>query len=91
MAQAAWLLLFIVWQAGAPPASPSSLDFDTFKARVQPLLAEKRPGHARCITCHSTGTAFRLQRLPAGRTAYTDAESRKNFEAATRVVLPGSR
>ena len=89
MAQAAWLLLFIVWQAGAPPASTSSLNFDTFKSRVQPLLAEKRPGHARCITCHSTGTAFRLQRLPAGRTAYTDAESRKNFEAATRVVLPG--
>ncbi len=89
MAQAAWLLLFIVWQAGSPPGSTSPLDFDTFKSRVQPLLAEKRPGHARCITCHSTGTAFRLQRLPAGRTAYTDAESRKNFEAATRVVLPG--
>ena len=28
-------------------------------------------------------------RLPAGRTAYTDEESRKNFEAVTRVVLPG--
>src|SRR5947208_14174212 len=89
MAQAAWLLLFIVWQAGAPPPTTWSWDCDTFKPRMQPLLAEKRPGHARCITCHSTGTAFRLQRLPAGRTAYTDAESRKNFEAATRVVLPG--
>ena len=89
MARAAWLLLFIVWQAGAPPAAPSSLDFDTFKAKVQPLLAEKRPGHARCITCHSTGTAFRLLRLPTGRTAYTDEESRKNFDAAARVVLPG--
>jgi len=56
---------------------------------LQPLLAEKRPRHARCITCHSTGTAFRLQRLPAGRAAYTEEESRKNFEAASRVVLPG--
>jgi hypothetical protein len=80
-----WLILFlsVLFQ----PAS--SLDFDGFKAKVQPLLAEKRPGHARCITCHSTGTAFRLVRLPAGRTEYTDDESRKNFAAVTRVVLPG--
>jgi hypothetical protein len=80
-----WLILFlnVLFQ----PAS--SLDFDGFKAKVQPLLAEKRPGHARCITCHSTGTAFRLVRLPAGRTEYTDEESRKNFQAVTRVVLPG--
>ena len=80
-----WLILFlsVLFQ----PAS--SLDFDTFKAKVQPLLAEKRPGHARCITCHSTGTAFRLVRLPAGRKEYTDEESRKNFQAVTRVVLPG--
>ena len=80
-----WLILFlnVLFQ----PAS--SLDFDAFKAKVQPLLAEKRPGHARCITCHSTGTAFRLVRLPQGRTAYTEEESRKNFEAASRMVLPG--
>jgi hypothetical protein len=85
-----WLILFLllVPQAVAPP--PSTLDYEFFKTKVQPLLAEKRPGHARCITCHSTGTAFRLQRLPAGRTAYTEEESRKNFEAAARVVVPGT-
>ena len=80
-----WMILFLYLL----PQAPSNLDFDYFKAKVQPLLAEKRPGHARCITCHSTGTAFRLVRLPQGRTAYTDDESRKNFEAAARVVLPG--
>jgi hypothetical protein len=80
-----WLILFfsVLFQTA------SSLDFDRFKAKVEPLLAEKRPGHARCITCHSTGTAFRLVRLPPGRTAYTEEESRKNFQAVTRVVLPG--
>ena len=56
---------------------------------MQPLLTEKRPGHARCITCHSTGTAFRLIRLPPGRDAYTEEESRKNFEAASRMVVAG--
>jgi len=80
-----WLILFLSFL----PQAASTLDFDYFRAKVQPLLAEKRPGHARCITCHSTGTAFRLQRLPAGRAAYTEEESRKNFEAASRVVLPG--
>jgi hypothetical protein len=67
----------------------STLDYGEFKAKIQPLLTEKRPGHARCITCHSTGTNFRLTRLPKGRTEYTEEESRKNFEAVTRVVLPG--
>src|SRR5947209_9671457 len=79
------LILFLSLLAQAA----SSLDYGEFKAKVQPLLAEKRPGHARCITCHSTGTAFRLIRLPQGRTAYTEEESRKNFEAASRMVLPG--
>ena len=80
-----WFIAFFVLLL--QPAS--GLDFDAFKATVQPLLTEKRPGHARCITCHSTGTAFRLIRLPAGRTAYTEEESRKNFEAASRMVRPG--
>ena len=81
-----WLTLFLtlLLQAAAP-----ALDYDVYKAKVEPLLAEKRPGHARCITCHSTGTAFRLQPLPKGRTAYTDEESRKNFTAVARFVLPG--
>ena len=80
-----WLILFsALWPQAAP-----SLDYEIFKTKVQPLLAEKRPGHARCITCHSTGTAFRLQRPPKGRSEYTEEETRKNFEAASRFVVPG--
>ena len=88
-----WLILFFILQAPAPQtarpaAAPSTLDFDFYKARVEPLFVEKRPGHARCVVCHSTGTAFRLQALPVGR-AWNDEESRKNFEVASRFVLPG--
>ena len=79
------LILFLTLLFQATPA----LDYDLYKQKVEPLLAEKRPGHARCITCHSTGTAFRLQPLPKGRAAYTDEESRKNFAAVSRFVLPG--
>ena len=82
-----WMFVIMLAQAAAGPAS--TLDYGYFKSKVQPLLLEKRPGHARCSTCHSRSTAFRLQELPRGRTAYTEEESRKNFAAASRMVLPG--
>jgi hypothetical protein len=81
------IFFFIALSQAASPGT--SLDYEMFKDKVQPLLQEKRPGHARCITCHSTGTAFRLQPLPKGRNAYTDEETRKNFAAAAKFVLPG--
>ena len=67
-----------------------SLDYETFKTKVQPIFVAKRPGHARCVSCHSSGTPLRLQPLPAGRTMWNEEESRKNFEAVKRVVVPGS-
>ena len=67
-----------------------SLDFETFKTQVQPIFLAKRPGHARCISCHASGTPLRLQPLPPGRMMWNDEESRKNFEAVRRVVVPGS-
>lgn len=67
-----------------------SLDFEMFKTQVQPIFLAKRPGHARCISCHASGTPLRLQPLPPGRTMWDEEESRKNFEAVRRVVVPGS-
>lgn len=73
----------------SPPNAIENLDFAYFRDRVQPLLLEKRPGHARCYVCHSTGTPFRLQALPPGAKEWTEEQSRKNFEAARRFVTPG--
>jgi hypothetical protein len=81
-----WLILFFVVASQSAP----DLDFAFFKAKVEPLLLEKRPGHARCVVCHSTATAFRLQPLPAGARQWTDEQSQKNFEAARRFVKPGN-
>jgi len=80
-----WVILFLALQA----AAGSTLDYDLFKTKVEPLLLEKRPGHARCYVCHSTGTAFRLQALSPGATTWNDEQSQKNFEAVKRFVLPG--
>jgi hypothetical protein len=76
-------------KAGAAVAADQALDFEFFKANVQPVFLLKRPGHARCYVCHSSGTNFRLQRLPKGATTWTEEQSRQNFEAAVRQVVPG--
>jgi hypothetical protein len=75
--------------AGQTPAT-AALDYDVFKTQVQPIFLARRPGHARCISCHGSGTPLRLQPLPAGRAMWNDEESRKNFEAVKRAVVPGS-
>jgi len=78
----------IVFLAALLQASPE-LDYAMFKAKIEPLLLEKRPGHARCVVCHSTGTAFRLQALSPGANSWTEEQSQKNFEMVRRFVLPG--
>ena len=77
-------------QQAVVPASSPTLDYEFFKMRVQPIFLTKRPGHARCISCHSSGTPLRLQPLPLGRTVWSEEESRKNYDAVLRVVMPGS-
>ena len=76
-------------QPATPPASPA-LDYDFYKARVQPLFLEKREGHARCVTCHAGSATLRLERLPEGATNWTEEQTRKNFEAIKLMVVPGS-
>ena len=83
------LVLASVSVASAQTPAPA-LDFDFFKTRVQPIFLAERPGHARCIACHGSGTPMRLQPLATGRTTWTDEESRKNFDAVRRMVVPGS-
>jgi len=89
-----WLALTLAGAGAQQPASSStakaSLDFEFFKTRVQPIFLAKRPGHARCISCHAAGTPLRLQPLSPGNTTWTEEESRKNFEAVRRVVVPGN-
>jgi hypothetical protein len=87
----ACLTLLLAGVNGQQPASSTaSLDFEFFKARVQPIFLAKRPGHARCIACHGQGTPLRLQSLAPGSVTWTEEESRKNFEVIRRVAQPGN-
>jgi hypothetical protein len=80
-----WFIIFLI----AGLQTGGDFDYQAFKTNIEPLLLEKRPGHARCVTCHSTGTAFRLQPLARGQAAWTEEQSQKNFEMAKRFARPG--
>jgi hypothetical protein len=96
-----WLLILAAMlspQAASPlpPSQPAStqmpaLDFEFFKARVQPIFLYKRAGRARCYVCHrgnGTGTSY-LQVLRSGAATWDDDQAQKNFESVKRFVRPG--
>src|SRR5262245_31922991 len=89
-----FIQLLVTLLLGASPSqqgsTPPTLDYDYYKARIEPLFLEKRPGHARCVTCHAGSTTLRLQRLTEGARAWSDEQSRQNFEAIKTLVVPGS-
>ena len=71
-------------------AQEPSLDYEFFKTRVQPIFLARRAGHARCVACHTSGTPLRLQPLSPGSANWNEEDTRKNFEAVRRMVVPGS-
>src|SRR5882724_5272916 len=72
--------------------TPPKLDYDYFAKRVEPIFLARRAGHARCYMCHvESNNTLRLERLPTGAKVWTDEQSRKNFEAVSKLVNPGDR
>lgn len=78
-------------QIAASSAVAQSLDFESYRKRVEPIFLKRRPGHARCIVCHSSDNrAFRLLPLSPGSATWTEEQSRRNFENVSRLVVPGN-
>lgn len=78
-------------RAGAQQPAPrtAELDYAFFRDKVQPILLHKRENLARCYICHSQGTPFQLQPLTPAATMWDEEQSRKNFDAVRRLVVPG--
>src|SRR5262245_40827485 len=67
-----------------------TLDFEFFKSKVEPIFLAKRDGHTRCYVCHSeSNNNFKLERLASGSKAWTEEQSRRNFESVSKLVNPG--
>ena len=65
----------------------ATLDYDYFKAKVQPIFLTKRAGHARCVMCHAeANNMLKLQKLPEGQSAWGEEDSRKNFDTVSKII-----
>ena len=86
------LAVIVMWVASLTAQQPSAtpaLDYEFFKARIQPVFTTKRDGNARCVSCHTFGTPMRLQPLAPGAATWSDDDSRKNFELLKSRVVAG--
>src|SRR5438034_2083934 len=77
-------------QPASPAGASTSLDYEVFKTKIQPILLAKREGHARCVACHSQGTPMRLQPVAPDAATWTDEDSRKNFDIIRARVKSGN-
>jgi YVTN family beta-propeller protein len=84
------LSMVIAFFVQQPVPSPTTLDFEFFKTRVQPIFTTKRLGNARCVSCHVTGTPMRLQPLTPGTATWNEEQSRKNFDVVRQRVVAGN-
>jgi hypothetical protein len=72
-------------------SAAGGLDYEFFKDNVEPVFLKKRPGHARCVTCHAyNNVRLHLVPLSEGATAWNEVQSRQNFELIKRVAFPGN-
>ena len=78
-------------QAPAPASASPTLDFEFYRTRVEPMFLVKRPGNVRCVDCHGRGAGLlRFQPLAEGATAWSEEDSRKNLDALSKFIVPGS-
>ena len=78
-------LALAFWMAADP------LDFAFFVQKVEPIFLKAREGAARCYNCHSLDSnkaLFHLEPLGADG-AWTEEQSRRNFDNARKLVEPG--
>jgi YVTN family beta-propeller protein len=69
--------------------SQPTLDYETYRTRIEPIFLKKRQDGVRCYDCHSVlSTRLQLQQVPTGSSSWTDEQSRRNFEAVSQLVSP---
>ena len=65
----------------------TELDYEFFKAKVQPIFLMKRPGHSPCVVCHAeANNMLKLQKLPEGQSAWGEEDTRKNFDTVSKII-----
>lgn len=69
--------------------SQPSLDYQTYRTRIEPIFLKKRQDGVRCYDCHSVvSTRLRLEPLWAGSSSWAEDQSRRNFQTVSQLVMP---
>ena len=66
-----------------------AIDFEFFRACVQPVFANPREGHIRCSNCHASGLIGFAPVAENGK-SWSDQEAQRAFSTILRLVLPGN-
>src|SRR3982074_1840283 len=67
----------------------ASLDFQTYRTRIEPIFLKARQDGVRCYDCHSKlATRLRLQPLSPGSSSWTEEQSRRNFAVVSPLITP---
>jgi hypothetical protein len=87
-------LAILEWISSLPAdryvaAADPPLDFDFFRACVQPVFATPREGHIKCSNCHAGGL-IGFAPVPENGKTWNDQEARRAFSTITRLVVPGN-
>src|SRR6267143_832469 len=95
------VLSFIAALSLASPPSPtaqsgtdeshvqSSLDFQTYRTRIEPIFLKQRQDGVRCYDCHSKlSTRLRLEPLSPGSSSWSEEQSRRNFAVVSQLITP---
>src|SRR5258707_1237836 len=73
-----------------PPICGPCLIYVFYKAWIEPIFLKKKAGHTRCVVCHSESNNFlKFEPLSSGAKAWSEEQSRKNFETVSKLVNPG--
>src|SRR2546429_6663657 len=76
-------------QSDIAAQAQSSLDFEAYRTRIEPIFLKSREGGVRCYDCHSAMTTrLRLERISEGSSSWTEQQSRRNFAVVSQLVTP---
>jgi hypothetical protein len=76
--------------SGAASPDDPTLNYQYFKTKIEPIFLKKRPGHARCVSCHAINhVRLHVVPLSPGSKSWNEEQSRENFEMVKAVAIPG--
>lgn len=70
-------------------AKEPAVDFEFFRACVQPVFANPREGHIKCSNCHNADP-IGFAPVPADGKMWNDDEAKRAFQVITRLIVPGN-